>query len=214
MAKNSYIKKRKAQNVFNAFELTEWLGCPYNLVVVIHLEDTLEKSANTAFREILQKYRVWQNYKSKKLGLGLSPSYSFAHENPNNNPHVHLVFYIPEELISEFKRKLPVWVEKVQGPIGPKTVKCSRIDHYSYKSIANYMMKGIEPEHVDRFNLRPYVDKKGFQGVVHGQRAGFSRNSGPRTVRRNKTLHGFCPTTQRRERKKRYEYWRSVKRRR
>lgn len=57
MHESNCIRKRAAQHILNAGNFAEWKGEPLNVFGVIILKDTIQKSANTAFRELTQKYR-------------------------------------------------------------------------------------------------------------------------------------------------------------
>lgn len=129
----------------------------------------------TAFDAIRKKYRVWQKYAFRKMGvLGVSPTYVYSHENPDNcHPHVNWVVHVPACLESEFRRKLSAWVSKVQGDIGPFDIKLKHVT--AEKGLGKYIVKGADPEVMAHFHLDNSVAP---QGDVFGKRAGHSPSIG------------------------------------
>ncbi len=182
---STFIRKRAAQNILNAFHFAEWLVKSFNVYVVINLNDTIAQSSTTAFTKILAKYRVWLEYKRTKQIIHCPPLYVFSHENPAaDNPHVNWCIYIPPSIIDEFNLKLPRWIAAVQGELESNTVKSQLITEDEYWDRAYYIIKGLDPDFIDHFGMRYLCDQKGPQGVIYGQRAGFSRAMGPVAMKR------------------------------
>lgn len=178
------LRKRQAQNILNAFDYAHSLDIAFNYYVVLYLDDKISQAANTAFLKIMQKYRSWLGRKRQTHQTDCVPTYVYTHENPTGaNHHVNICLYIPKELEAEFLEKLPIWIEKVQGPLEPAALMVKPLRPNGYKNVAFYIIKGIDPEFVDYFNLRRKYDEKGPQGTIHGTRASMSRNLGPTTIR-------------------------------
>lgn len=186
MHESEWIRKRTAQNILNAFHFSEWLGVALNVYVVILLEDSISQSSSTAFKKIIHKHNTWLSYKRNKGFIDLAPTYVFSHENPNDNPHVNWVLHVPQNCLKEFSAKLPKWVEAVQGPIIENTISCQIINESGYMAVARYSVKGLNPEFIDHFGMRNLYDRKGAQGTIYGQRAGFSRSLGPKAIKNAK----------------------------
>jgi hypothetical protein len=180
---STFISQKKTHQIYKAFDFAERIGTPLNYYVVLHLQDTVEQASGTAFRKILSKFRDWHWNKYRILRYNYSPplSYVYTHENPNNNPHVNWVVHIPEGWEIEFQEKLIGWVTKVQGKPNSVQLQCKPVDMTNYKSLASYIVKGCDPEHAERFFLdtKEWYHEKAYQGVIYGQRAGFSRALGP-----------------------------------
>ena len=173
LRKSECISRKQTQNVFRGFDYSRAIGVPLNIIAVLHLHESSAQSPATIFRKIRHKYRDWQSYSIRSAGLHSSPMYVYTFEAPGN-PHVNWALYIRPELQDEFFEKLPKWVAKVQGPLGPYDLRADVLDQQGYKSLANYMLKGCDPAFVDHFHLRSLYDKYGPQGVFYGQRAGVS----------------------------------------
>jgi len=183
MKENHYIRHDQARKIFKAFDYAKDCGTSLNIFAVIYLDNIPSQSSLTAYRKLCFKYRTWLKYKEKSLNKFLEPTYVFTMENPNNNTHVNWVLYVPNELKNEFMKKLPIWLKKVQGEIGHGKLWSDTIEMNGYKSTANYILKGIDPDYIDTFFLRALHDKKGPQGLIHGQRAGVSRSLGPKRIK-------------------------------
>ena len=194
--KSEWIRKRQAQNVLNACNFAHWSGVPLNVYVTILLKDSISQSSTTAFKLIMAKYNPWLAYKRSTGIVDCPPIYIFTHENPNDNPHVNICFHIPPEIIDDFNLKLPRWIEAVQGEIDCITYKNQTIKDGDDWHVTKYIIKGIDPEFIDHFGLRRLHDDKRPQGIIYGQRAGFSRSLGPAAMKKA----GFHPM--------RYYYWR------
>ena len=186
---SEWIRKRQAQNILNATDFAEWSGTPLNRYVVILLNDTIQQSSTTAANLIIRKFTVWLAYKRKIGVVDCRPIYTFTHENPNDNPHINICFHVPPVLIEEFNLKLPRWIALVQGKLDEYTLSEQPILTNESIDVARYTIKGINPDYVDRFGLRRLHDRKGPQGTIYGQRAGFSRALGPRAMDKA----GFSP---------------------
>ncbi len=173
LKKSEHVGVKLVQNVFRAFDYAKVTGAPLNVIIFLHLHETDAQVASTIFKHIRHKYRDWLIYACKPSGIRFAPMYVYSFEAPNN-PHVNWALYVPPALLEEFFRKLPGWVTKVQGPLGPFDLDASRIDMDGYKSLANYMMKGCDPAFIDHFHLRDLYREHGPQGEFYGQRAGVS----------------------------------------
>jgi hypothetical protein len=170
--KTTHISRKMVQNVLRAFDYARAIGVPFNISVVLHLHETDARSASAIFELIRDKYRDWLAHKSKRLGVKMPPMYVFSFEAPGN-PHVNWVLRIPPQLLPEFRKKLPRWVAKAQGPLGPTDLDVTDMDPAGgYKALANYMLKGCDPAFIDHFHLRALFDEHGPQGEFWGKRAG------------------------------------------
>lgn len=180
------INRKTAGKVFNAWDFAEALERPINYFCVIHLKDPFSQSANTAFAKIRRLFGDWLRGKSNKHDVKYHPTYVYTFENPNNNIHVNWCLHIAPELEIEFLEKLPVWITKTQGLPLDTTIYTSKIEYGidSYKAVANYILKGVDPEFAEHFFLDQLQKQKGAQGAVFGKRAGFSQSIGTTAQRR------------------------------
>lgn len=191
----THINRRVTQSIFRAFDYVKEIGTPLNLYVVINLHESNAASMATIFESIRHKYRDWLNYKGQKVKEAAAPpTYIYAIENPNDaHPHANWAVYIPQEFESDFRRKLPRWIEKAQGVCGDFDCHIQRINQDYAKRLAKYVVKATDPEFIDHFHLQGIAAP---QGTVYGKRAGVSPSLG-HTVRREA---GFRPA--------RGRYWR------
>lgn len=175
-----HINRRVTQSIFRAFDYAATIGRPINRYVVIHLDETDAACAATLFERIRHKYRDWLAYHDKHDTLPSGqPAYIYVFENPEGGqPHVNWGVHVPSHLLADFARKLPRWIEKVQGPLTPFTYHEQPIALMRAKRLAKYIVKGTDPEFLDHFYLREIHAEHGAQGEVWGKRAGVSPSLG------------------------------------
>ncbi|TWG92103.1 hypothetical protein L598_005000000040 [Mesorhizobium sp. J18] len=179
-----HIKRRVTQSIFRAFDFAAATGRPMNRYVVIHLSETDAACAATLFERIRHKFRDWLAYHGKRRAEPVAPAYVYTFENPTGeNPHVNWALHVPEDLMADFLRKLPRWIERVQGPLTPFTYREKPIRASHANRLAKYLVKGTEPAFLEHFFLREMHDEHGPQGEIWGKRAGVSPALG-HTVRR------------------------------
>lgn len=177
---SQYINRKTVQKIFNAWDFAEFQGRPINHFCVINLQDEVSQSSNTCFTKIRRKYGAWLRRCSINEGQKYQPTYVYTFENPNSNIHVNWCLHIPDNLENSFQSGLKRWVEKSQGPLNDTTICITKIRYGvdSYKSVANYITKGVDPDYITHFHLQDYQSDKGAQGTVWGKRAGFSQAIG------------------------------------
>lgn len=174
LRKTAHINRRVVQNIYRAFDYAKAGGAPLNLYAVINFWNTPELSAATAFVRVRHKFRDWLAWHSKKVGARLSPQYVYSFEC-DSHVHVNWIVRVRPSLIGEFETKLTAWVGKVQGQVRPFDINISKVDVESgYKSLANYITKGCDPDFIDHFHLYELYAKHGSQGAIWGKRAGVS----------------------------------------
>jgi hypothetical protein len=184
-----HISRKMVQNIFRAFDFARARGIPLNVYVVINLRDTPALGAATAFESIRHKYRDWLAYHARKLDVRIPPQYVFSFEAPGN-PHVNWVLRVPPRHLDEFRRKLPTWIAKVQGPLGHHDLDVQLIGPQdAYKALANYICKGCDPAFVEHFYLKNLHDQHGPQGTFWGKRAGVS----PALNKGEREAHNYHP---------------------
>lgn len=187
-----HISRKSAQNVFRAFDYAHAKGYTLNTQVVINLSDTTQRAANRTFMQIRHKYCDWLAHKRKKHGNKTDvhkPMWVSTFEDPTgNNPHVNWVLYVPPKLRAEFEKKLLQWVNRVQG-LRKFDVDVTQITPGTHKSVAKYILKGIDPLFVGHFHLEEYYE--GPQGEFWGRRASVS----PTLNKEPRKVSGFNPRT-------------------
>ena len=174
---SEHINRRVTQSIFDAIEFAVERATPLNRYVVINLHESDQETAATLFEAIRHKFRDWLNYRTRKPGPPARPAYIYAIENSGERPHPHVnwLVHVPNHLLKEFDRKLPQWVKKVQGDVGPFDISCEATIETHVKRLAKYIVKGTDPLYVDHFHLREMAEP---QGMVWGRRAGVSPSIG------------------------------------
>jgi len=178
----AHIDRKTAQYIFDAFDYSESVGEAFNYFVVIHLHDSLAKSSASIIEDFHKRYRGWFRRACKKHNLDYKPTYVWTRENPNGHEHLNWCAHIPKELEAEFESKLTAWVRKSQGMPDEVTINIQPITK-TYKSVANYILKGVDPEFIQHFHLQKQFLKHGLQGTVFGKRAGYSLNIGRSAIK-------------------------------
>lgn len=177
-----FIDRKTVQYIFDAFDYAESIGNPFNYFAVIYLHGNVSKSNATIIEDFHRRYRGWFRRACKKHGLEIKPTYAWTRENPSGHEHINWCAYIPPPLQAEFEAKLHSWVRKTQGAPDEVTIDIQPITK-SYKSVANYIVKGVDPDFVQHFHLQKLVLKHGSQGKIHGKRAGYSLNVGRSAIK-------------------------------
>lgn len=179
------ISRHAGTNILHAFDYAKFIEKPLNIYIVINFDEAdAEKAATYIFKSLRERYRAWLRYAANKFGLDkMSPAYVATFENPEGkNPHVNWVVHVPENLIEEFLKKLPMWVHKSQGHLRPRDICAQMVDPYTDKSLAKYIIKGTDKHFEKYFHLEKYAADQD-QGVVAGRRTVVSPEIGT-TARR------------------------------
>lgn len=171
-----YIKRKPAQNMFDALRYANELNLPLNHFVTIRLTVEPADRAAAELSQIRGKLRSMYSYLAKRLEQGESTlAYIYAIENPEGaDVHAHLLIHVPPELSPHFKNKVERIVRAVRGTYKARDVHITPITDGRFHSAMQYILKGVDAETANHFHLEEIVD----QGEVHGQRAGTSRNIG------------------------------------
>ena len=180
-----HINHRITQSGFRGFDYARATGRRLTTYVVLHLRDDAAHHPVRTFERVRHKFRDWLAHKAKTTGHRTSPIYVYTFENPDGAVHVNWALHVPPNLAVEFERKLPVWVRRAQGPVGPHDLHVQPIREDRYKSLANYMFKGTDARFVEHFHLQRVHAP---QGKVHGKRAGISQSIG-RRARKTAAFH-------------------------
>lgn len=182
------VSRHVATNICHAFDFAKHIRRPLNLYVVINFDmENSSKLPSERFQEIRHKYRDWQNRALKKrYGQAIKPIYAYSFECPVTQAHVNWALHVPEPLQDEFLRKLPVWLTKIQGAARPFDIAVETVDPHTDKSLAKYIIKGIDKHYIEYFHLEEYAEP---QGRIYGRRASTS----PAIGRKARKIAGFIP---------------------
>jgi len=170
---SDFINRKLAQTIFHAFDFAKFIGKPLNVYTVINFRETDPEMVGKVMGEVREKCRRWLKRRYEQNDISDSkPLYVFTFENPRDSgAHVNWVTHIPAAFQAEFCKKVRGWVEKAQqAPTGHYDVKVKKVNPYTDKSLAKYILKGTDPLFILYFHLEDYADEP--QGPIHGRRAG------------------------------------------
>lgn len=183
----NHLNRHPAENICHAFDFAKHLTRPLNNYVVINFDRESEHYGGTLFRKVRHKFRDWFNRRSKQVyGEALLPMYVYSLENPHGQVHANWVVNIPPALQAEFEKKSRRWVEKALGHVRRYDVHSVTVDPYTDKSLAKYIIKGIDGRYVGYMHMADYAED---QGRIWGRRAGAS----PTISRAARKGAGFVP---------------------
>lgn len=176
MVYTNHIGRKAAENVCHAFDYAKHIGQPLNHYITINLRSSRAgnpKAPAEIFQAIRHKFRVWRMYALRKRGSNMMPpAYIYTLEAPSqDHPHANWVLHVPKALVEEFHAKLPQWVAKTCGEVGPFDVEVQVVDPETDKTLAKYVVKGTDPEYVEYLHLDAVAAP---QGRVWGRRVGVS----------------------------------------
>lgn len=182
MRSSRYLPHRAAANLTRAVNFAGEIGRPLNTLVTINYGLTYvhEEAMTAAFRRLLKSFfgKWFARHRTHRSPADRALTYVWVAEGRAGHPGVHWLVYLPYTMKQEFEQELGRWVEKTAGVlIDTKAVEAK----FAWRPVgaANYMLKGLHPNHARRFKIDPV-----FQGVVFGKRCAVSENLGPAAIRR------------------------------
>jgi len=196
-----HIRRHTSENICHAVDYAKWLGVPLNKYVVLNLtyRDDGAVSAAEIFKKIRHKYRDWLINLRRRNGLTEVPAaYIYSLECPDEMTHANWMLHVPRGFEEEFLRKLPQWVIRSKGALGPYDISVDEVDPKTDKRLAKYVIKGTDPTYVKYLHLE---DVSAPQGRIYGRRASCSVSIG----RAARDAAGFVPKRDRNAWKKRLE---------
>jgi hypothetical protein len=174
---SQHINRKPASNIYHAIRIAEAIGASLNTYVTINFTETDCAPETASFRwQRLRRhfFAPWARRPPRRLKRRADKcAYVWTLEN-SGALALHWLVHIPPDRLTEFKSCLPAWLANV----GARPLHTSTIDindkPYSMRGLGRYILKGINPVYAPTLGIehRP-------QGLVHGQRSGFSRSLGP-----------------------------------
>jgi hypothetical protein len=188
---SGHLNKRQVSSCCQAALLSEELGRPLNLYVVIDLRhtDVGAESASHVFERVRSGHFVrWMARKRP----GCPPLFVWTIETAGSSAHINWLVHIPIDLQAEFETKLERWFKRSTGTqhVAPTAIDIQPIGLTATKgsglmTLVRYVCKGVHPSVAARMHIRP-VD----QGITVGKRSGVSRSLGKAAIKRRRTA-GF-----------------------
>lgn len=193
--KTTVIGIRASRSLYYAtHEQAERIGTPLNLFVTINfsLAGFKPEDAVAVFAQLRTGYfGPWVRRPRTGCGASAAPTYVYAFENvranrpineesDDHNVHVHWPLYVPGQRKVEFMDKVHDWMDTLAAkrglppcPDGTIYIDSITDERGGTRGMRNYILKGAADAVAGHFGATAYP-----QGLIHGTRAGTSRNLG------------------------------------
>ena len=144
------------------------MGSPLNIFTTINWgEAPGATSPYMRFRSLLELMRKWLR---RRCGRAY---FAYVWENPQGqNPHSHLVAYVPAPLRTEFARKVRDWVQAEAGFLLRGAIKIKGV--FDLRGLVGYLVKGSDTQTRHAFETKAHHSRR--QGPVASKRIGLSRS--------------------------------------
>lgn len=164
--KKCYISYNTSINIVHAFDYAKFIGYPLNTFVTINF---YESNGVEIFKIIRRNLFRWFKEQRRRSGSSTPCSYwTFSFEKPHSNLHVHFALHVEDEFREEFDKKIRSLVNKNCPIKKVGQVDIQTIDIYTDKVVANYMIKGVDPQTARILHILHVME---YSGPVFGQRA-------------------------------------------
>lgn len=178
-----FISRRQATNTRPAILLADKNGMPLNYAVTInfHHTEANAESAADRFAALRARFTRWAGKPPKKTGgKPFTPAFLWVLEN-TGHVAAHWLVHIPKARLTDFKERLPVWLERSAGPVScPSAIDIRAA--YNPHGYRKYMLKGINPASAALYRINHVP-----QGLIIGKRFGFSASISPSQCRKHGT---------------------------
>jgi hypothetical protein len=175
----SFIKRKAAASLLHSVRTAEAIGRPFNTFVTVSLWHLGlgPEDASQFFRDVRERHFMrWSGYMPRGTTSPRNgpPTYAWVIEAPRDLVHVHWMLHVQPGQERAFAAVLERWIVRrmriAQVPEG--VIEIARIDNA--EGLKLYFAKGLDPHLARLWRIRPVES-----GLVHGRRAGTSRNLGP-----------------------------------
>lgn len=185
----SFIKRKAAASLLHSVRTATAIGRPLNTFVTVSLWrlGLGSEDASRFFRDIRERhFHRWSGYKPRGGAAPRNgpPTYAWVIEAPRALVHVHWMLHVQPGQESAFAAVLERWVQRRMGTahVPDGVIKITQIDNP--EGLKLYFAKGLDPHLARLWRIRPVES-----GLVHGRRAGTSRNLGPAEWRPRKAAY-------------------------
>jgi hypothetical protein len=175
----SFIKRKAAASLLHSVRTAEAIGRPFNTFVTVSLWHLGlgPKDASQFFRDVRERhFSRWSGYMPRGIANSRNgpPTYAWVIEAPRDLAHVHWMLHVKPGNESAFATVLERWIVKRMGiaQVPEGVIEIARVDNA--EGLKLYFAKGLDPHLARLWRIRPVEC-----GLVHGRRAGTSRNLGP-----------------------------------
>jgi len=179
------ISLKAAENLIMAAGVADQMDLPLNRFVTVDWESAECVGRMQDIQGLfLERMSKWLKYRN------VIPAYLWVIEDGRvKGLHSHILVYVPSEHLSDFKRKVPAWVD---GDIDKSTINIQLTPYGDSPSRLNgikgrlrYILKGGDEEvsSLMGVNLK-------HQGTVIGKRCGTSQNIGVKARQSKERLAG------------------------
>jgi len=153
-----HIRHTPAANFHHGIRLAESKGFPLNLLTTINFAQTdcPEHHTDRAFQHVRGSYQKWVTRPRKAAATHKAPpTFVWVIENGNVvGLHAHWLLHVPSARQSEFRDKLPEWLESVVGQINSAQTIDIR-PAYNPKGLEMYLLKGMYPSQAQSYGICP-----------------------------------------------------------
>lgn len=171
-----FINRKPAANLLHAVNVAEILGRSLNYLATINFAHTAcpPEKASEVFEKLRDNYfGPWMRRCGPQGRKEPPPTFIWTMENAGGCVNAHWLVHLPDGRIEDFRKRLPIWLEKVAGDVAPEQAIDIR-KAPTPRGAVKYMIKGIDPFYAVLYGIR-----QSDQGEVIGNRSNFSRSLGP-----------------------------------
>ena len=174
-----FIKRKAGASLLHSARTAAAIGRPLNWFVTVSLwhlgigPDT----ASRFFQELRERrFQRWSMYRPRRSTgpRNGAPTYAWVIEAPDACAHVHWMVHVQPGQEAAFTEALDRWIARYFGlhTVPNGVVQVAPINNA--EGLKKYLAKGLDPHLARLWRIIP-TDC----GLVHGRRAGTSRNIGP-----------------------------------
>ena len=174
---SQHINRKPASNIYHAPRIAQIIGANLNTFVTINFTETdcPPELVSARWQRLRARFFApWIRRPPRRLRrLPDICAYVWTLEN-RGAVALHWLVHVPPDRLADFKTRISLWLKAV----GIKTLYENAIDIndnlYSARGLVLYMLKGTNPIYAPGLGVNPSP-----QGLVYGQRSGFSESLGP-----------------------------------
>lgn len=175
----AFIKRKAAASLLHSVRTAEAIGRPFNTFVTVSVWQLGlgPEDASHFFREVRERhFHRWSSYvpRGGTTPRNGPPTYAWVIEAPRALAHFHWMLHVRLGQERAFSAALRRWIGRRMkiSAVAEGVIKTVRIDNA--EGLKLYFAKGMDPHLARLWRIRPVES-----GLVHGRRAGTSRNLGP-----------------------------------
>lgn len=185
----SFIKRKAAASLLHSVRTATAIGRPFNTFVTVSLWQLGlgPEDASQFFQEVRERhFQRWSGYtpRGEIEPRNGKPTYAWVIEAPRGRAHVHWMLHVRPGQEHVFEHVLERWIMRRMkiATVPAGIIEIIPIDNP--EGLKLYFAKGLDPHLARLWRIRPVES-----GLVHGRRAGTSRNLGPAEWQPRKAIY-------------------------